>query len=154
MLPVYLAAQPHKPHDGREPKHVLEMIDRYELGFILAQIDFSEEKTVRFVAKRKEFKQKRLETLEAFDALKEKIHSHEKEGIENLSEDESKELVEKFLSLKVKMDNLETDYLSSLTEFLTYNEVFTVMQLEVKVRDEIRKHLRDKREERRGKDRK
>lgn len=111
---------------------------------LIEALELNEETAVRFFARRKEH-QKELELLEnrskeLFEQLDKSIESKSAN-----SEKEQRNIINEMFDLKVKIEQKKKDFIFSLNNILTTEQVSKYLLFEKSFREEIRKILLDRR---------
>lgn len=111
---------------------------------LIEALELNEETAVRFFARRKEH-QKELESFERrskdlFEQLDKSLKSKKPD-----SEREQQKIINELLDVKVKIEQRKKDFVFSLNDILTTEQVSKYLLFERSFREEIRKILLDRR---------
>ncbi len=111
---------------------------------LIEALELNEETAVRFFARRKEH-QKELESFERrtkdlFEQLDKSLKSKKPD-----SEREQQKIINELLDVKVKIEKRKKDFVFSLNDILTTEQVSKYLLFERSFREEIRKILLDRR---------
>jgi Cft2 family RNA processing exonuclease len=131
---------PVMAQEHRERRMMDNKIEQLEKVKLIEALDLTEDQSIRFFARRNEHK-KEIEKLE--------MRSEEIiKDLENLIEDsndrnvaEEKRLLNEFLDIRIQIENKRKQFILSLNDILSVEQVSKLVVFEKKFRDEIRKIL-------------
>lgn len=141
LLSVFINAQ---TSEDRRHKNRAKL-DQLEKVKLIEALDFSEESAVRFFARRNDFK-KEIDELEnksddIFNELEKTLNSSD-----NKNETQQKKLINEHLMFREKIEIRKKEFINSLNDLLTVEQISKYIIFERKFRDEIRKVLLKRRE--------
>uniref|UniRef100_A0A832DNQ9 Periplasmic heavy metal sensor n=1 Tax=Ignavibacterium album TaxID=591197 RepID=A0A832DNQ9_9BACT len=137
---IFLIVTPAIAQEHRERRMMDNKIEQLEKVKLIEALDLTEDQSIRFFARRNEHK-KEIEKLE--------MRSEEIiKDLENLIEDsndrntaEQKRLLNEFLDIRIQIENKRKQFILSLSDILSPEQVSKLVVFEKKFRDEIRKIL-------------
>ena len=130
ILPAAQAQKKMKMHMNRMNK--LEQLERLKLIDIL---DLDEETSIRFFARQKEFRKKMESNKKDADLLLQKM----KDLIgDSNKKDELNNTIEKYLALGEKIAVQKSDFVKSLSDILSEEQIAKLLVFEMKFREDIR----------------
>jgi hypothetical protein len=120
-------------------------LDQLEKVKLIEALDLSEESAVRFFARRNDFK-KEIDELEnksddVFNELEKTLNYSD-----NNNETQQKKLINDLLMFREKIEIRKKEFLNSLNDLLTVEQISKYIIFERKFRDEIRKVLLKRRD--------
>lgn len=131
---------PLKAQERREHRMMDSKIEQLEKVKLIEALNLTEEQSVRFFARRNEHR-KEIEKLEMrsdelIRALEDML---DEQGDKNLSE--QKKLLNEFLDIRVQIENKRKQFILSLNDILSVEQISRLVIFEKKFREEIRKIL-------------
>lgn len=140
VLMVSLNAQERREHKMMDSK-----IEQLEKVKIIEALNLSEEQSVRFFARRNEHR-KEIEKLEmrSEELIKLMEDKLEEPTDKNLSE--QRKLLNEFLDIRIQIENKRKQFILSLNDILTNEQITKLVVFEKRFRDEIRKILMKRKE--------
>jgi len=137
---IFLIVTPAIAQEHRDRRMMDNKIEQLEKVKLIEALNLTEEQSIRFFARRNEHR-KDIEKLE--------IRSEEiVRDLENLVEDsndrnvaEQKRLLNEFLDIRIQIENKRKQFILSLSDILSPEQVSKLVVFEKKFRDEIRKIL-------------
>lgn len=137
---IFLIVTPAIAQEHRDRRMMDNKIEQLEKVKLIEALNLTEEQSIRFFARRNEHR-KEIEKLE--------IRSEEiVRDLENLVEDsndrnvaEQKRLLNEFLDIRIQIENKRKQFILSLSDILSPEQVSKLVVFEKKFRDEIRKIL-------------
>lgn len=140
VILILLIVMPAMAQEHRERRMMDNKIEQLEKVKIIEALDLTEEQSIRFFARRNEHR-KEIEKLE--------MRSEELiKDIENIIVDsneknivEQKRLLNEFLDIRIQIENKRKQFILSLNDILSTEQVSKLVVFEKKFREEIRKIL-------------
>lgn len=129
-------AQPYSKHD-KNPKERMEQLEKMKL---LEVLNLNEEEAIRFFSRRNEFRDEHRELIQQREAVLYEIELAL--GKEKSSEQMNyKDKVKEFLKLEEKLLRHRENFLNSISDILTTEQVAKLVVFESKFKQEIRDAL-------------
>jgi len=137
---VTLTAQ--RKHDRKH--QVPDKIAQLEKIKLIETLEMDEETTLRFFSRRSEIER---EMEEIHKAINEKLDKMEQMvNSDNVQYEELKAAIEELNLMHQKLDKNKTDFINSLNEILSYEQIAKMILFERKFREELRRAIfKDKR---------
>lgn len=137
---IFLTIMPAMAQEHQERRKKDNKIEQLEKVKLIEALDLTEDQSIRFFARRNEHR-KEIEKLE--------IHSEEViRDLEKIVQDsnernvtEQKRLLNEFLDIRIQIENKRKQFILSLNDILTTEQVSKLVLFEKKFREEIRKIL-------------
>ncbi|MCL6495695.1 MAG: periplasmic heavy metal sensor [Ignavibacterium sp.] len=137
---IFLIITPAIAQERRDRRMMDNKIEQLEKVKLIEALNLTEDQSIRFFARRNEHR-KEIEKLE--------MRSEEiLRDLENLIEDsndrnvaEQKRLLNEFLDIRIQIENKRKQFILSLNDILSVEQVSKLVVFEKKFRDEIRKIL-------------
>ena len=130
ILPSTYSQDMMKMHKNRVNK--LQQLERLKLIDVL---NLNEETTLRFFARQKEFRNQMEESKEEGKRLLKKMKSLIENGNKK---NELKSTINKYLTLDEKVANKKNEFIKSLSDILTEEQIAKLLVFEMKFREDIR----------------
>ena len=129
-------AQGKKHHDSDAFKKI-EELEKIKLIDVLG---LNEETTLRFFARRSEYKNSQADLMKSGSKLLDQMDDIVKKDNDptNL---EYKKLIDEYMGIETKIVQNRVNFISSLSDILTYQQISKLLIFEKKFRDEIRQML-------------
>ena len=143
LVMVFLTSisYPQKMRDKR--MHNRGKLEQLEKVKLIEALDLSEENSIRFFARRNDSKRE-IEILEKkSDDLLYELEKSFKSGEKN-QEDKQKQLISELLKTRESIEVKRNQFINSLNDILTIEQISKLIVFEKKFRDEIRNVLLDK----------
>jgi hypothetical protein len=132
IIPIVLNAQGRRDHKG--PREKIEQLEKIKL---IEALDMDEQTTLKFFARRNEFRGKMDDLNDSLITIVESLDLK----FSNKDESGYKDLVSKYLTLEKQIATLHSQFINSLYDILTNVQVAKLIVFEKKFRDEIRRIL-------------
>jgi len=140
VILIFLIAIPVIAQEHRERRMMDSKIEQLEKVKLIEALNLTEEQSIRFFARRNEHRKE----IEKLEMRTEEILR----DLENLTEDsndrnvaEQKRLLNEFLDIRIQIENKRKQFIQSLSDILSPEQVSKLVVFEKKFRDEIRKIL-------------
>ncbi|MFN3874179.1 MAG: hypothetical protein ACK4R9_14365 [Ignavibacterium sp.] len=143
IMLILLAAvlNPLNAQERRDHRKMDSKIEQLEKVKLIEALNLTEEQSVRFFARRNEFR-KEIEKLERrSDDLIRILEEQLDEPEVNNKLAEQKKLLNEFLDIRIQIENKRKQFILSLNDILTIEQMCRLVVFEKKFRDEIRKIL-------------
>lgn len=125
----------------RKERRIMDSkIEQLEKVKLIEALNLTEEQSVRFFARRNEFK-KEIEKLERRSDDLIRILEDQLDEPEDKNLSEQKRLLNEFLDIRIQIENKRKQFILSLNDILTIEQMSRLVVFEKKFRDEIRKIL-------------
>lgn len=140
VILILLIVMPAMAQEHRERRMMDNKIEQLEKVKIIEALDLTEEQSIRFFARRNEHR-KEIEKLEmrSEELIKDIentiVDSNEKNIVEQ------KRLLNEFLDIRIQIENKRKQFILSLNDILSTEQVSKLVVFEKKFREEIRKIL-------------
>ncbi len=131
---------PANAQERREHRMMDSKIEQLEKIKLIEALNLTEEQSVRFFARRNEHR-KEIEKLEKrsddlIQAMEDKLKEQKESNI-----NEQKKLLSDFLDIRIQIENKRKQFILSLNDILTVEQITRLVVFEKQFRDEIRKIL-------------
>ncbi len=132
-------AQPH--HMGDRKGKAREKIDQLEKIKIIETLNMDEEVSVKFFAKRNEFRERGKKLNDKIDSLSHFIGEKTVATDDKTSDAEWEKLIDEFVSIEKKLQNNKLEFLNSIQKILSPKQVAQFLAFERRFRDEVQEIL-------------
>ncbi len=131
MIPVIVSAQGRRDHKG--PREKIEQLEKIKL---IETLDMDEQTTLKFFARRNESRGRIDNLNDSLDTITDNLEAKFSKG------DQSgyKDLINSYLAIQKQIASEHTQFINSLYDILTNEQVAKLIVFEKKFREEIR-HL-------------
>jgi Spy/CpxP family protein refolding chaperone len=137
---IFLIVTPAIAQEHRDRRMMDNKIEQLEKVKLIEALNLTEDQSIRFFARRNEHRKE----IEKLEMRTEEILR----DLENLTEDsndrnvaEQKRLLNEFLDIRIQIENKRKQFILSLSDILSPEQVSKLVVFEKKFRDEIRKIL-------------
>ncbi|MGQ9798083.1 MAG: hypothetical protein ACUVRG_02145 [Ignavibacterium sp.] len=140
VILMFLIIMPARAQEHRERKMMENKIEQLEKVKLIEALDLSEDQSIRFFARRNEHR-KEIEKLEirADEIIRDLEKIVQDSNERNITE--QKRLLNEFLDIKIQIENERKQFILSLNDILTTEQISKLVVFEKKFREEIRKIL-------------
>ncbi|AFH49054.1 Hypothetical protein IALB_1344 [Ignavibacterium album JCM 16511] len=140
LILLALIILPAQAQERREHRKMDSKIEQLEKVKLIEALDLNEDQSVRFFARRNEHR-KEIEKLEerSDELLRIMENMLDEPGEKNLAE--QKKLLNEFLDIRIQIENKKKQFILSLNDILTFDQISRLVVFEKKFREEIRKIL-------------
>lgn len=140
VILIFLTIMPAMAQEHQERRKKDNKIEQLEKVKLIEALDLTEDQSIRFFARRNKHR-KEIEKLE--------IHSEEViRDLEKIVQDsnernvtEQERLLNEFLDIRIQIENKKKQFILSLNDILTTEQISKLVVFEKKFREEIRKIL-------------
>lgn len=137
LLTLIIPANAQERREHRKMDNKIEQLEKVKL---IEALNMTEDQSVRFFARRNEHRQE-IEKLERrseelIRMIEDKL---DESGDKNLTE--QKKLLNEFLDLRIQIENKRKQFILSLSDILSFDQISRLVVFEKRFRDEIRKIL-------------
>jgi len=129
LLPAAVLAQGMRDHKG--PREKIEQLEKIKL---IEALDMNEETTLKFFARRNEMRDRTDKLNDSLDVIINNLEAK----FSNKDESGYKELVNKYLSVQKQIATEHNQFIGSLYDILTNEQVAKLIVFEKRFREEIR----------------
>lgn len=129
-------SQERRYHSSKAMKKIEEL----EKIKIIDALNLNEKTTLRFFARRNEYRNRQNKLMKDASNLLDQMDDIVKKDT-NKNAPEYKKLIEQYLQIETKVINNRTDFINSLPDILTYQQISKLLIFEKKFREEIRNAL-------------
>lgn len=134
ILSTALIAQ-HRMGDRK--RNFRDRIDQLEKIKLIEELNMSEELTLKFFAKRNEFREKGKRLNEKIDSLSMLIREKSSDNEEQTSTAEWKKIIDEFLTTEKMLQKNKLDFFNSLQNLLTPQQMAKFLAFEQRFREEV-----------------
>lgn len=140
LILMTLLILPAQAQERREHRKMDSKIEQLEKVKLIEALDLTEDQSVRFFARRNEHRRE-IEKLEerSDELLRIMENMLDERGEKNLAE--QKKLLIEFLDIRIQIENKRKQFILSLNDILTFDQISRLVVFEKKFREEIRKIL-------------
>lgn len=140
LILLTLLILPAQAQERREHRKMDSKIEQLEKVKLIEALDLTEDQSVRFFARRNEHRRE-IEKLEerSDELLRIMENMLDERGEKNLAE--QKKLLNEFLDIRIQIENKRKQFILSLNDILTFDQISRLVVFEKKFREEIRKIL-------------
>lgn len=140
LILLTLLILPAQAQERREHRKMDSKIEQLEKVKLIEALDLTEDQSVRFFARRNEHRRE-IEKLEerSDELLRIMENMLDERGEKNLVE--QKKLLNEFLDIRIQIENKRKQFILSLNDILTFDQISRLVVFEKKFREEIRKIL-------------
>lgn len=135
ILSTEIFSQQH--HMGNRRGNPRERIDQLEKIKLIEELNMSEEVSVKFFARRNEFREKEKKLHERIDSLSRLIRDKSVNQDVQTSDAEWKKIIEEFISVEKMTRKNKINFVSSLQNLLTPKQMAQFLAFERKFREEV-----------------
>ncbi len=121
----------------RNRQKALQKIEQLEKMKLIETLDMNEETTLKFFSRRKDFKNRRESILDQIDKLAEKIETEIKDSKLEPKSPVYTKMIDDYIKLDRELDNMHLDFIVSLRDILTEEQIAKFILFERKFREEI-----------------
>jgi len=118
----------------------MKKIEELEKIKLIDALNLDEKTTLRFFARRNEYRNRQNKLMKDASNLLDQMDDFVKKDT-NQNAPEYKKLIEQYLENETKIIKNRTDYINSLHDILTYQQISRLLIFEKRFREEIRKAL-------------
>lgn len=140
VILMFLFVIPTMAQDHRERSIMNNKIEQLEKIKLIEALNLNENQSIRFFARRNEYR-KEIEKLEMRSEKILKDLENIIKGPNEKSVTEQKRLLNEFLDIKIQIENKRKQFILSLNDILSTEQISKLVVFEKKFRDEIRKIL-------------
>lgn len=126
--------------DMRDRRGMENRIEQLEKAKLIETLNLSEEQSIRFFARRNEHRKQMQNFDRQIDELTRNLEKSLRRSDEG-SIAEQKKLIEDLLNLRIQMEKSKKDFILSLNDILTTEQISKLILFERQFREEIRKVL-------------
>lgn len=112
-------------------------IDQLEKIKLIAELNMTEEVSIKFFTRRNEFREKEKKLNERIDSLSKLIRAKSLSTDVRTTNAEWEKIIEEFISVEKMMRKNKIDFISSLQKFLTPQQVAEFLTFERRFREEV-----------------
>lgn len=134
ILSTALIAQ-HRMGDRK--RNFRDRIDQLEKIKLIEELNMSEEVTMKFFAKRNEFREKGKRLNEKIDSLSILIREKSSDNDEQTSSAEWKKIIDEFVTTEKMLQKNKLDFFNSLQNLLTPQQMAKFLAFEQRFREEV-----------------
>jgi len=127
-------------HFGPKDKEAAEKIFQLEKIKLIEVLEMDEETAIRFFARRSEFKKATDEIQNKIEEIIKNLEVVDKAG-KVYTENELITYINDFNNLNLQMSQRRTEFINSLNDILTYDQIRRLIVFERKFKDELRRAL-------------
>ncbi|BDQ01660.1 hypothetical protein [Ignavibacterium sp.] len=140
LILLTLLIFPAQAQERREHRKMDSKIEQLEKVKLIEALDLTEDQSVRFFARRNEHRRE-IEKLEerSDELLRIMENMLDERGEKNPAE--QKKLLNEFLDIRIQIENKRKQFILSLNDILTIDQISRLVVFEKKFREEIRKIL-------------
>ncbi|GIV45268.1 MAG: hypothetical protein KatS3mg036_0086 [Ignavibacterium sp.] len=140
LILLTLLILPAQAQERREHRKMDSKIEQLEKVKLIEALDLTEDQSVRFFARRNEHRRE-IEKLEerSDELLRIMENMLDERGEKNLAE--QKKLLNELLDIRIQIENKRRQFILSLNDILTFDQISRLVVFEKKFREEIRKIL-------------
>lgn len=140
LILLTLLILPAQAQERREHRKMDSKIEQLEKVKLIEALDLTEDQSVRFFARRNEHRREIEKLEERSDELLRIMENMLDERDEkNLAE--QKKLLNELLDIRIQIENKRRQFILSLNDILTFDQISRLVVFEKKFREEIRKIL-------------
>lgn len=132
LIPALVFAQNNRPRKG--PREKIEQLEKVKL---IDALDMDEQTTLRFFARRNEFRKNTDALSDSLDSIVDELES----GLNKENDSRNKELVNNYLNIEKQIASQHSQFINSLYDILTVKQVAKLIVFEKRFREEIRRFL-------------
>lgn len=129
LIPAVILAQGRRERKG--PREKIEQLEKIKL---IDALNMDEQTTLKFFARRNEFRNKMDSLNDSLDTIVDVLESKFPDGTES----DYKSLVNKYLNIEKQIATEHTQFISSLYDILSTEQVAKLIVFEKRFREEIR----------------
>lgn len=122
---------------GDRKRNFRDRIDQLEKIKLIEELHMSEEVTMKFFAKRNEFREKGKRLNEKIDSLSALIREKSSNKDEQTSATEWKKIIDEFISTEKTLQRNKLDFFNSLQNLLTPQQMAEFLAFEKRFREEM-----------------
>ncbi len=139
LITISTFAQPFQHRHQRGPRERLEQLEKIKL---LEVMDLGEEQSIRFFARRDDFKDSQREILDKRDSLMREAEDAIRDNKENFN---YALIVDKLLQIEQQLIENRKSFIKSLNDILTEKQIASFVVFESKFMNEVREALMKRR---------
>lgn len=140
VILIFLIVVPTKAQEHRERRMMDNKIEQLEKVKLIEALDLTEDQSIRFFARRNEHRKE----IEKLEMRSEEVIRDLENIVQNSNErnvTEQKRLLNEFLDIRIQIENKRKQFILSLNDILSTDQVSKLVVFEKKFREEIRKIL-------------
>lgn len=140
VILIFLIVVPTKAQEHRERRMMENKIEQLEKVKLIEALDLTEDQSIRFFARRNEHRKE----IEKLEMRSEEVIRDLENIVQNSNErnvTEQKRLLNEFLDIRIQIENKRKQFILSLNDILSTDQVSKLVVFEKKFREEIRKIL-------------
>jgi len=122
---------------GDRKRNFRDRIDQLEKIKLIEELNMSEEVTLKFFAKRNDFREKGKRLNEKIDSLSMLIREKSSDTDEQTSTTEWKKIIDEFVSTEKMLQKNKLDFFNSLQNLLTPQQMAKFLAFEQRFREEV-----------------
>lgn len=122
---------------GDRKRNFRDRIDQLEKIKLIEELNMSEELTLKFFAKRNEFREKGKRLNEKIDSLSILIREKSSDNEEQTSTAEWKKIIDEFVTTEKMLQKNKLDFFNSLQNLLTPQQMAKFLAFEQRFREEV-----------------
>lgn len=141
---IALLAQEKRQHRERENRKGRELFEQVEKFKLIETLNMDEETAIKFFARRNSIMSQHKETIDKRDSLILFIDDYLISDKKNISEKESKKIIDELLNYENKIFNDRSNFMNSLDDILTPEQQLQFIVFEFKFKKHIKNIFFDK----------